>query len=193
MAEAIVTLPDGRKARLTGTREQIIAEADRLAQVQPGDIIPNGTSRPLPAERQQLIPGLPGTSVSTVGGGGGSGLEALARSGLESISGAVAGIPNTLANVARRVPAQLGITPPESAPSLADPVIPTPSGQQIIAGAETALEAPVQAIQGQDVNLSQMFGRNLADAEALAEEHPLADALGAAAPLVLGRAPMARA
>lgn len=188
-AEAILTLPDGRRVKLTGPdRESIMQQAQSLPQ-----IVPNGAARPMPADQftSAQLPGL-NQRLSTVAGSNDGALEAFARSGAEDITGMIANVPNVLANTARRVPAQLGLVPPEQAPSLADRVIPTPSGERIIAGAETALEAPVRAVQGQEVNLSEMFGRNLADAEQLAKEHPLADTLGSGTALALGRTQVAR-
>lgn len=209
MAEAILTLPDGRKVKLTGPdRESIMQQAQSLPQ-----IVPNGAARPMPTEQftSAQLPGL-NQRLSTVGGSNEGALEAFARSGAEDITAMIANVPNVLANTVRRVPAQLGITGPKgglaatdrrslgdlvaptsrTVPSLADPVIPTPSGERIIAGAETVLEAPVAALQGQDVNLSEMLGKNLADAEQLAQEHPLADTLGSGTALALGRSQVAR-
>lgn len=194
MAEAIITLPDGRRAKLTGpSREAILSQAQQI--MQPGQIIPQ--RQPQPFTQQQLVPGVPGTTVSTVTQGSNEGaLEASLRAGGAGIAEAAANTPNILLNAVRRVPAQLGFVPPEQAPSLAERVIPTPTGQQLIAGAETAVEAPVAAVQGQDINLSQMFGRNLTDAQQLAREHPTATTVGSVAGdiamLAALRAPFAR-
>jgi hypothetical protein len=113
-------------------------------------------------------------------------------------------VPNLLLTGALNVPSVRSMLPPQdvmNVPGVGDRVLPTPTGAQITAGLETGLEAPgailkrIRPAPSSEVDLSGMFGRNLADAEALMQEHPgaanVGEMVGDAATLFTGRAPIA--
>lgn len=190
MTTAIITLPDGRKAKLTGPdRASIEAQAQQLTA---GSIIPNRAPTPVNFQQQEVIPGIPATQASTVTSGpSGGARQAGTRAAAQNFLGNIAQLPNAALTAVMNLPSVRSMLPPESVmkvPGLGDQVIPTPSGEQIVAGLETAATIPTEGM-----NLSERYGQNLADAQALAAEHPNATsvggALGDAATIATGRIP----
>lgn len=148
--------------------------------------------------RAQMVPGVPQTTIATASRGPSSTARSAGwRSLSERFVGNLANIPNTALTLAMNVPSIRAMLPPDQVmriPEVGERVLPTPTGQQIIAGAETAIESAAPLLGGKPVDLSASFGRNLADAEALAAEHPLATQIGEfagdAATLATGRVPI---
>lgn len=200
MAEAVVTLPDGRRVRVTGsTRAEILSQARALSQ--PGDIIPNAPSRPLPAEQRLFTqPTLPGVRMSTVGAPADTsafdaGLRAAGSKAIEN----VLGVPDVLANFGLRaitggptfgepqkrleqaIRARLGFAPARDLEAIPNVTIPRPSGSQIVAGAETAAQLPGAILDDQPLNIAQRFQEQQAQDLEAAQAHPVATALGGVA------------
>lgn len=216
MSEAIVTLPDGRKVRLSGPdRDAIMRQAMALKQQgapQAGPGPAQGNLQPvipqqgLPPQaglnRSRLVEGLPGTEINTESKGGGG--DAFFRAGVEQFANNATQLPSLLLNLAANSslnPARL--LPPDSeirdqlTPALTDRTIPLPTGQQVVAGMQAGAQVPGALLRGENANLSQRFDQSLVAGEQLAQEHPTAAMLGRgagdAATLITGRAPIVSA
>ncbi|MGB0855348.1 MAG: hypothetical protein ACPGSI_18770, partial [Pikeienuella sp.] len=184
-----------------------------MATYQEGDIVSNKAGDRLqlkgniwvPIEpkssmtEQEVIPGIPETAMPTVGADRDTGaFRAALRAAGTQFAGNLAEMPN-LALTAGMNAASTLLSPGQKMPipDIGDQIIPTPSGEQVMAGLETATELPGALLSDSGVDLSQMFGTNLADAEALAAEHPTATSIGTllgdGATIATGRAPLAKA
>jgi len=203
-----------RRGLLTGREKELFDEAVSrgLIDLAPEEIAQQKGRMKL---SEELVPGIPQSRVSTVGAPRDTGpFRAGSRAALEQFAGNVSNVPNALVNMAgeaatgrqrrvsrRRIPTQEdvdagGFDLSNDFPRFGDRRIPTPTGREIVSGVETAAEVPGQVLEGEDIDLNAMFRRNMADAEALAAEHPTATtvggAVGDAATILTGRAPVVR-
>lgn len=189
----VVDIPGVGEVEFPGgmSRAEIQTAAARLARQQQGD--------PLNLQ-PEMVPGVPQTRMSAVTRRDPAAAEALLRGAASQFSQNVANTPNLALTALMNIPTVRSMLPGRASgiriPRIGDEVIPTPSGEQIVAGAETAAQIPGAALRGDEINLSRMFGRNLADADALARENPTAarigGILGDGATLAAGRIPLAR-
>lgn len=200
--------------RINAARKPTLEE--RLSQIPAGEIIPRSSQAQRLFEntptqqirgRQQLIPGVSGFSAPLVGRQTDperGGARAAGRGFLTQAVGNLANIPQTLLDLTAASPERVAEFErrrgqpftPEQAQRFTQPSLPIPSGEQIIAGGETGAEALGRTVTGGEIDLNQMFGKNLADARLLAAEHPGATTVGETgadvATILTGRAPLAR-
>lgn len=190
---AVITLPDGRRARITGpTREAVQAQAQALAQSLPPAAAPSAAPEaPAPA------PEAPG---ATAGGAfrrragttvANSVLAAPSATG-DLIAGAAAGVGGIAAKL-RGEPAEFGRRYEEEQqqfPASAIRAIPRPKVESIAAGIRSA---PALLPGGETPGEAYARNREAIDAEnaAMREAHPVAsmagDIAGGAATIALGR------
>lgn len=120
--------------------------------------------------------------------------EAVSRAGSEGLLGNASGLANLVLN-----PQSFGPQSFETRSGLqveATPGIPLPSGEQMVAGFQTATELPGALLRGESLQLGDRFDSALADQRRSAQERPgatmVGGLLGEGATLATGRAPFAR-
>lgn len=188
MAEAIITLPDGTKQRITGkSRQDIMAQAQQMMQLP--SVIPNRQPQAADPFRQQLIPGLQGSEVSTVGmdsdrGAFNAALRSAATQAIDNVIGLAdvgltAGLRlltnRPLIETERMRQNQLG----PRLPTISEGILPEAlSGENVVSGLQTAAQVPGALMEGEPLNLGQRFEEQLQAGQQLAAEHPVASAVG---------------